>query len=257
MKELDGTVLRAMTDERTREILATDEGQGVLMMLMHEHPWETFVTLTTSTVATAERMKKIIFKTFGMMRQTRGCKYFWVLEPFKHREGVHAHMLVKNMPPYPSWKHTWDWYHNVKSYGRFQSLPINNSNMLKVSAYCTKYCLKEMQNGQFGWSSTITGRRHHENNKHLPTPQNTGTKMRSEKNTRLFREKANWDAGKWHKRQRNIYRREGVEKVNGLDKLHRSLAHEIEWNKITEAVRLEREVPLPESPHGVSANQLV
>lgn len=254
MVQLDKTVLRGMSGERIREIMATEEGQGVLHMLMAEWPWSTFVTLTTAEVATAERMKKIIFKTFGMNRITKGCKYFWVLEPFKHRAGVHAHMLVKDMPPFPSWKKTWSWYHDKKSYGRFQSLKINGGNMMAVSAYVTKYCLKELQNGQFGWSTTVSGHRHHEHNKHDPAPQNTGSKIRSEPNTRLIRDKAVWNASRHHAKQRNVYRGEGVEKVNGLDKLHRSLAHEIGWNKITEEVRLESDLI---SPRGVSDTKLV
>ena len=70
MRELDGTVLRSMNAERTREIMATAEGQGMLQMLMAEWPWDVFVTLTTTEVCSPERMKKIIFKTFGMNRIT-------------------------------------------------------------------------------------------------------------------------------------------------------------------------------------------
>jgi hypothetical protein len=256
MRELDGTVLRSMNDERTREIMATEEGQGMLQMLMAEWPWETFVTLTTTEVCSPERMKKIIFKTFGMNRITKGCKYFFVLEPFKNREGVHAHLLVKDMPPYPSWKHIWDWYHNKKGYGRFQSLKINGTNMMKVCAYCTKYCLKEVREGMFGWSTTITGRRHHDHNDYVLGPQKTGSKIRSVKSTRLIRENVNWKASGHHRRQRNVYGREGIEKLNGLEKLRRSLRGETEWNAISEAVRLESEAT-QETPHGVSGTSLV
>jgi len=238
MTDFDKSVLRGMTDERVSEILATPEGNGVLLMLMRNHPWDTFVTLTTSTICTPERMKKIIFRTFGMNRITKGCEYFYVLEPFKNREGVHAHLLVKNMPPYPSWKKTWNWYFNKKGFGRFQSLKISTGNMLQICAYCTKYCLKEIQNGEFGWSTTISGRRHHDHNKHDPAPQYTGTKMRSSKNVLLIRDKADWMASRHHAKQRNIYR-STTEKINGLDRLHESLRAEIGWNAITEAVKVE------------------
>ena len=223
----------------------------MLQMLMAEWPWENFVTLTTAEVCSPERMKKIIFKTFGMNRITKGCKYFYVLEPFKNREGIHAHLLVKDMPPYPSWKKTWDWYHNHKGYGRFQSLKINGKNMMKVCAYCTKYCLKEVKNGQFGWSTTISGHRHHDHDDYEKGPEKQGSKIRSEPSARLIRGNADWKATRHHVRQRNVYRGEGIEKLNGLEKLRRSLKGETGWNAITEAVRLEREAT-PDAPCGVS-----
>ena len=241
MEDLSKTVLRNMTDERTSEILSTPEGKWVLETLLRHHPWQTFVTLTTSTIATPERMKKIIFKTFALRRSTKGCKYFWVLEPFKSRAGVHAHLLVKDMPPFPSWRRTFDWYFNTKEYGRFQSLPIRGSRLFTVAAYCTKYCLKEMKDGEFGFSTTITGAHHHDSGNRITGPKKKGSKARSWSGDSLIRMKADWLASRHHRKQRNIYRPEGCSLLNGWDKLRIQNQGDAEWNLMLETARLEME----------------
>ena len=239
MNDLENTVLKGMTDERVDEILSTPEGKWVFDTLVKYHPWETFVTLTTSEVATPAQMKKIIFKTFGMRRSTKGCKYFWVMEPFKHRGGVHAHLLVKDMPPYPSWRRTFDWYFKTKGYGRFQSLPIRGNRLFTVAAYCTKYCLKEMQDGEFGFSTTITGEHHHDSGKRISGPKKTGGPARSVGKDSLHRLKADWQASRHHAKQRNVYRPVGCSLLSGWDKLRILHQQDAEWHTIREEIAWE------------------
>ena len=199
-----------LPDEWVNETLNTELGSAVSEMLMRYFPWQTFSTLTTAHICAPERMKKLIFKTFGLHRPMRGCEYFWVLEPFKERGGVHAHVLSRNEPPEHLWRKTWNWYKNKKGWGRFESLPLRQApgRILPVAAYITKYCSKELREAQWGFSDTITGGQTHSVNRD-EIVKRSGSDMRGVRNVDLSRDQANWNAGKWNQPHRNrLYKRE-------------------------------------------------
>ena len=104
-----GTVLSRIDDQWKSEQLQTELGRGVQEMLLPHLPWETFCTLTTAEICSVERMRKIIYRTFELHRPLKGCSYFYCLEEFKNRLGVHAHVLVKGAPPTHKWTKTWRW----------------------------------------------------------------------------------------------------------------------------------------------------
>ena len=150
-----GSVLENIDREWKEEQLTSPVGKAVCDMLFRHYPWQTFCTLTTEDVCSAERMKKIVYRTFEMRRPLKGCSYFYCLEPFKSRGGVHAHVLVKDAPAGHQWKKTWEWY--FPKYGRFQSLGMKNDEHFKAAAYVTKYCSKDLGEGTWGFGGGLRG----------------------------------------------------------------------------------------------------
>lgn len=191
------SVIDKLTDERTDEILSSEMGQGVQEMLLSRWPWQTFGTITTVTPAGPEQMKKMIFKTMKR-RPLKGVQFFWCLEPFKERSGFHAHFLSKNEPSDHRWDKTWDWYHNKRRYGRFQTRPIRGQNrdLFKVAAYLTKYCTKSLSNAQWGFEGF--GRTRMREINHDKGPRRSGSSVRSKRRLSLEAESAAWAASRWN-----------------------------------------------------------
>ena len=150
-----GTVLDRIDDAWKEEQLRTEMGQAVQSMLLPHYPWESFCTLTTEDVCSVERMRKIIYRTFELHRPLKGCSYFYCLEEFKNRLGVHAHVLVKGAPPEHRWTKTWNWYYH--KYGVFQSKGMCNDDQFKACAYVTKYCSKDLGEGTWGFGGDLRG----------------------------------------------------------------------------------------------------
>ncbi len=150
-----GTVLSRIDDQWKSEQLQTELGRGVQEMLLPHLPWETFCTLTTAEICSVERMRKIIYRTFELHRPLKGCSYFYCLEEFKNRLGVHAHVLVKGAPPTHKWTKTWKWYYD--KYGVFQSQRMNADDHFKACAYVTKYCSKDLGEGTWGFGGDLRG----------------------------------------------------------------------------------------------------
>ena len=150
-----GTVLARIDHEWKAEQLSTELGRAVQGMLLPHYPWETFCTLTTENVCSVERMKKIIFRTFELHRPLKGCSYFYCLEEFRNRLGVHAHVLVKDAPKSHKWTETWKWYFN--KYGVFQSQGMCSDDQFKACAYVTKYCSKDLGEGTWGFGGKLRG----------------------------------------------------------------------------------------------------
>ena len=148
-----GSVLDRLSQEWVGETVRSQQGQAVFKMLQEHFPWSTFATLTTAKVASAERMKKIIHRTYNGHRPLKGCDYFYVLEEFKNRGGVHAHVLSKNEPEGHLWTKTWAWY--KPKFGVFQSKGLRDSDIFKVAAYVTKYCTKDLGPGTWGFSDSL------------------------------------------------------------------------------------------------------
>ena len=195
--EIMSSVIDRVTDDWMRGQLDTEIGKAVCDMLMQHYPWQTFSTLTTKQVASPERMKQIVWRTLHR-RPLKGVQAFWVLEPFKERGGVHAHILTRNEPNAHSWTKTWDWYHNKQGIGRFESKPIFNghSDMFKVAAYISKYCTKQLSNAQWGFHG-IGGQI--KASDHRRGPKRKGTEIRSHSNDSLRQDQAAWRAGKYNR----------------------------------------------------------
>ena len=191
------SVIDRVSTEWTASQLDTEIGRGVRDMLMNHYPWQTFSTLTTKTVASPERMKQIVWRTLHR-RPLKGVEAFWVLEPFKERGGVHAHILTRNEPKEHSWNKTWDWYHNKQGIGRFESKPIfeGSSDMFKVAAYVSKYCTKALSNAQWGFHG-IGG--NIKSSDFRQGPNKKGTSTRGRGNDSLREEQVAWKAGKWNR----------------------------------------------------------
>ena len=150
-----GTVLSRIDDEWKEQQLKTELGQAVQSMLLPHYPWESFVTLTTEEICSVERMRKIIYRTFELHRPLKGCSYFYCLEEFKNRLGVHAHVLVKGAPREHRWTKTWNWYKN--RYGFFQSQGMNSDDQFKACAYVTKYASNDLGEGTWGFGGDLRG----------------------------------------------------------------------------------------------------
>ena len=185
-----GSVLDKLSSEWVGETVRSKQGQAVFNMLMEHFPWKTFSTLTTHNVCSAERMKKIIYRTYAGHRPLKGCHFFYVLEEFKNRGGVHAHVLSKNEPEGHLWTKTWAWY--KPKYGVFQSKGLLDSDVFKVSAYVTKYCTKDLGPGTWGFSETLET----SSTSHLlrkPPKVKSRSRVREVPNKILYRKK--FDAG--------------------------------------------------------------
>jgi len=191
------SVIDRVNEEWMEGQLDTKMGKAVCEMLMQHYPWQTFSTLTTKEVASPERMKQIVWRTLHR-RPLKGVQAFWVLEPFKERAGVHAHMLTRNEPKGHRWTKTWDWYKNKQGIGIFESQPIFNghSDMFKVAAYISKYCTKQLSNAQWGFYG-LGGQIKASDHRH--GPKRKGTEIRSEKNGTLRDDQAAWKASRYNK----------------------------------------------------------
>jgi hypothetical protein len=149
------SVLDRIDREWKEKQLNSDEGSAVCDMLFKHYPWKSFCTLTTTDVCSVERMRKIIFRTFELHRPLKGCGYFYALEEFKQRDGVHAHVLVRDAPADHLWTKTWKWYY--PKYGVFQSQGMGQDDHFKAAAYVTKYCSKDLGEGTWGFGGALRG----------------------------------------------------------------------------------------------------